>query len=138
MDGSQDTETAARRAFDNDLIRSEIVANIFYQTTALEWTDRVDLKRFALTSRSGCETALRFLWKHVTLQEINNIHRVECDPVSNLDRETISAQAYPYTCIGTIQNILEFDPVLDGPGRIVESESNNPMGSSARQWQGTE
>jgi hypothetical protein len=91
MDGTQDTETAARRAFENDLIRSEIVANIFYQTTALDCTDRVDLKRFALTSRSGCKTTLRFLWKYMTLQEINHIHHVECDPVSNLDRETISA-----------------------------------------------
>jgi hypothetical protein len=91
MDGAQDTENAARRAFGYDLIRSEIVANIFYRTTALDCTDRVDLKRFALASRSGCETALRFLWRHVTLQEINHIHRVKCDPVSNLDRETISA-----------------------------------------------
>jgi hypothetical protein len=91
MDWSRDTETAACRAFENDLIRSEIVANIFYRPTALDCTDRIDLKRFALTSRSGCETALRFLWKHVTLQEINHIHRVKRDPVSNLDRETISA-----------------------------------------------
>lgn len=91
MDSPKQMETAARRAFENDLIRSEIAANIFYQTTALDCTDRVDLKRFALTSRSGCETALRFLWRHVTLQEINHIHRVKCDPVSNIDRETISA-----------------------------------------------
>jgi hypothetical protein len=83
-------ESASTKVFNCDLTRSKIIKSLYIQTKGKDdgdgryLDDKEALKSLALSSKVAFHDAIKYLWKDVTLHQVNTLYRQEADAVSRM------------------------------------------------------
>lgn len=81
-------ETAGSKVLNCDLTRSKIIKSLYIQTKGKDHgdgrqlDDKEDLRNLALSSKVAFHDAIKYLWKDVTLHQVNTLYRQEANVVS--------------------------------------------------------
>jgi hypothetical protein len=83
-------ESAGSKVLNCDLTRSKIIKSLYIQTRGKDdgdgryLDDKEDLRNLALASKVAFHDAIKYLWKDVTLHQVNTLYRQEADAVSQI------------------------------------------------------
>lgn len=82
-------ESAGSKVLNCDLTRSKIIKSLYIQTKGKDdgdgryLDDKEDLKSLALSSKVAFHDVIKYLWKDVTLHQVNTLYRQEANVVSH-------------------------------------------------------
>lgn len=83
-------ESAGTKVFNCDLTRSKIIKSLYIQIKGKDdgdgryLDDKEDLRNLALSSKVAFRDAIKYLWKDVTLHQVNTLYRQKADAVSQM------------------------------------------------------
>jgi hypothetical protein len=81
-------QSAGTKVFNCDLTRSKIFKSLYIQTKGKDdgdgryLDDKEDLRNLALSAKVAFHDAIKYLWKDVTLHQINTMYRQKANVVS--------------------------------------------------------
>jgi hypothetical protein len=83
-------ESAGSKVLNCDLTRSKIIKSLYIQTKGKDdghgryLDDKEDLRNLALSAKVAFHDAIKYLWRDVTLHQVNTLYRQEANVVSSM------------------------------------------------------